>query len=327
MTTSAGDRRVAHVIEAAHAGEAHRRLIAYCRRAVETGAGLHCVSHFGSGVFDFSVDVLEAGDCEDVLGMPCAQAREQYVRVARQLVARHADFDESLTALRSGSLMRMIVEAGGVALHCGRLRAGEHLVGATLHAEQVEAMDRAMSGLVTEIRVRELRLSDEHPGGDHGMAQSRPRLTSGPHFETGPALGTPSQARLFDLWAGAVNAEDLHYLALYKGWSPACAGDAFGDPALGLWFTDITLGTRRALYRDIARRLRADLARLRHALRHIVDAPVERLVLDVEAGALYVHWLGTAPGDFLLGVTFFQDKVHYAENRMREVAEEVRAAG
>ncbi|MFC6086394.1 hypothetical protein [Sphaerisporangium aureirubrum] len=327
MTTSSGGPRVAHVIEAPHAGDAHRTLIAHCRRAVEAEPALHYVSHFGSGVFDFSVDTLDAGDCTDVLAMSCERARDQYIRVSRQLVARAADFDESLAALRSGSLMRTMVEAGGVALHCGRLRAGEHLVGATLHIERAGAMDRAMGRLVTEIRVRELRLSDESPGGSPAGELPRPRLSSQPYVETGPALGAPSQAKLFDLWAGTVNAEDLNYLAFYKDWSLAYAGDAFGDPALSLWFTDITLSTRRALYQDIARRLRADLSRLRHALRHVVDAPVERLVLDVEAGAVFVHWLGSGPGDFMVGVTLFQDKVDYAEHRMSEAVAGVRASG
>ncbi|WP_214411925.1 hypothetical protein [Sphaerisporangium fuscum] len=328
MTSETAQSRhpqVAHVIAAPHVGDAHRTLIDRCRDAVETNPALHYVSHFGSGVFDFSVDVLHFAEHLDRLRGPVETAREQHLRACRRLVVRVEEFDASLKALNSGELMRTVVETASGALHCGRLRSGEYLVGATLRAADTAAMDDGMNDLVTTIRTREFRLGDEHPGGDPAAEPPEIKSPSQPHVETGPALGRAREAALLDLWAGAVNAGDLHYAALYRDWSPAYAGDVFGDPALGVWFTDITVAARRALYRDIAERLRTDLARLRHALRTVLDDTVRRLVLDVQAGALYVHWLGPAPGDFVLGVTLLQDKVATAERRLTALTDAVRS--
>lgn len=315
----------AHVTLAPHAGEAHRRLLPYCLRAVAATPGLHCVSHYGSGVFDFSVDAFHFDECDGLLAASFEKTVEDHMDAGRRIVSRIEDFDRSLTALNSGELMRMLVETGSGSAHCGRLRSGEYLVGTTLSAAGTASMDRGMDGLVTGIRKGEFRLGDENPGGDPATGPVESGTLSDPHDQPGPALGELPQAKLFDLWSRHLTPADLHYAALYQGWSLAYAGDVFDHPELSAWFTDISLAGRRSLYQDIAQRLRGDLMRLRRAIQPIADGPIGRLVLDVQAGALYVHWLGSAPGDFVLGLTLFQDRVDYAEHRLRGLIAGARA--
>jgi hypothetical protein len=47
-------------------------------------------------------------------------------------------------------------------------------------------------------------------------------------------------------------------------------------------------------------------------------------VLDVQEGAVYIHWLDSRRGDFLLGVTLDQPMVDRAERRLRALVERVR---
>ncbi|WP_203993072.1 hypothetical protein [Sphaerisporangium rufum] len=358
--TGGDQERKAVYLPAAHADRFYRTTADRGRRVVESVPELPYLSHYRSGVLNFTVDVLDsrpagpgsgtepaadlgtgaARGAEPVGGraaVPGAgqgtgegtgsatdRLRDRYRHAGRQLISRFEDFGASLLPLDSGELMRMVVSTPHGGVHCGRLRAGEYLLGLAQRGQDVPRMDRAMNDLISEIRTQELRLGAENPGGDQAGDDLPPLAApSQPHLETGPAFGESSQAKLVDLWSRTVNVADLHYAALYHDWTLVQAGDVFAESELDIWFTGLPRPTRRALYQDIAGRLRADLVRLHHALRRMVPGRVDRLVLDVQAGAVYVHWPWHAPGDFLIGVTLYQDIVDRAERRLRRLAAEL----
>ncbi|GII60307.1 hypothetical protein Skr01_03920 [Sphaerisporangium krabiense] len=304
-----------------HVGQAYTDLIDRCRDAVAAGPGLDYVAHYGSGVFDFSVDAFESGEYAGRFSEPVHRVRDDHRNVTRQLISRVEDFGALLEALDSGALVRTVVQTEDAAFHCGRVRAGEYLVGATLAADRAPSMDWAVNALVTETRVVDLRLGGQNPGGVPVSELPGLDAPSVPYTRGEPGMAEVPQATLFDLWAHAVNAGDLNYAALHRGWWPVHTGDVLDDLALAPLFRNVGVRRRRELYQEVAGRLRTDVARLRQTLRRAGDSPITRLVLDVEEGAIYVHWLGAGLGDFLFGVTLLQDKVDQAELRLRRLAE------
>ncbi|MEV5408145.1 hypothetical protein AB0K60_04775 [Thermopolyspora sp. NPDC052614] len=329
MNTSTDDRRRApYLVREPHVHAGYDGLIRYCGASLSAPHGPQYIAHYGTGVFDFSVDTFDHDECATLLRMPPKETRDRYRHAARQFIVCVEDFDLSLRALNTGEVIRTVVQSvGSGALYCGRIRSGEYVVGAALPPLRAEAMDLRMNHLANEIRENEFRLGSEHPGGDIPPSPADPgdvNPPSAPRTWSDSGLREQLQTRLFNDWAYSVGPDDLHYAALYRNWSPVHVGDVFDDPQLGRWFTDIAITSRRTLYQDIASRLRSDMSRLRHALRLIIDGPIDRLVLDVQAGALYVHWLQPGSGDFLVGVTLMQDKVWYAEARLRRLVERVR---
>lgn len=292
--------------------------------------GLRSIAHFSNRFLDFVVRPHGVGRQSPDYGDD--EISEAEGRTGGELVQCFEDFDLALRPTKTGELMRMVVAAPeGCGLYCGRIKLGLHLVGITRESGGADHLDFTMNRIITQIRDEFYRLPDEHLGGDRRLSMRPVPSDDGDAFSFDLAReelkGTAMEVRLNSLWAGFVNYVDLQYAALYRDWSLVCVGDAFDHRKLGPQFRNIEPGARRALYRDVAQRLRTDIARLRDIMLPVTTAPIDRLVLDVQEGAVYIHWLGRRTGDFIVGVTMNQELVHVAEQRLRMLAGELPAEG
>lgn len=296
------------------------RVTQVCRDIVtDHPLALRSVAHYSHGALDFVV--LPRGSAP--LTAPHGARTEAIVeegRPGRHLVVCTEDLNRSLQRLGTGELMRVVVGTPTGGMYCGRIKGGQHLTGLTLSADTVAELDASLNDAVRTIRIEVYHLPDELLGGSADARPADPGGGTDLHFEVGlDTRGTAEEARLAGVWRACVNPYDLQYGAYYRDWSMVCAGDAFDDPRLSWRLNDIPSRARRLMYRDLAVRLRSDVTRLRHALRPVADGPIDRLVLDVQQGAIYLHWPGRGTGTFLLGVTTDQPQVALAENGLRSL--------
>lgn len=298
-----------------------------CRDAVAAHRPVfRSVAHYSHGVLDFVVRPPGSEPLRtprNVGGDP--RATEGWP--GRHLVVCMEDFDRSLRRFDTGELMRLVVGAPEGGMYCARIRAGQHLVGVTLSGDTVVELDEGLNDLVRTIRTRVHHLPDESLGGAPDLEASAPGGAGRLHLEVGLSTeNADEEAELRSAWQSHVNPVDLQYAAYYRDWRMVCAGDTFDDPSLRVRLVNIAGNERRSMYRDLAARLRADITRLRHVLRPVSSGPIERLVLDVQEGAVYIHWLDHGTGAFLVGVTVDQFQVAVAEDRLRSLLSAVSRA-
>ncbi|GGT98330.1 hypothetical protein [Streptomyces lateritius] len=332
--------------------ERHGRITALCEEAVASEPGMRSLSHYSNGILDFVVGrtgrpplssmVAEAGDDRQDESLP-----------GSRLLLCTQDLGALLRPLGTGELMRTVLANGQGGLWGGRVKPGEYLAALTDSGACVDAVDAAMNRLVTRIRTEVHSLPDELPGGDvsgdPGLAPAGPVSRSAARFvpltDQGPAVGDAGNAvprvdfgtaaapdpayeeRLRALWRRHVNTTDLQYAGYYRDLTLVCAGDVFDAPELGPRFIDVSVRSRRTAYRDLSRGLRGHLVRLTDALHLVAPAqdgrpPLDRLVLDVQEGAVYVVW--TSAREFLIGVTLDQTQVRNADIRLNRLASALR---
>lgn len=289
-------------------------------------AAVRSVAHYSHGALDFVVRRDGVPPLKGPHGTPSSDLAAEALP-GRHLVVCAEDLNRSLQRLGTGELMRLVVGTPAGGMYCGRIRGGQHLTGVALSADGVVELDKALNDAVRTIRTEVHHLPDELLGGNPDARPAEPEGVTAAHFEVDLAdRGPEEEARLRGLWHRHVNPVDLQYGAYYDEWSMVCAGDAFDDPRLGVRLMDTPSRDRRHMYRDLAARLRSDITRLRQALRPVADGPVDRLVLDVQEGAIYVLWPGRGSGTFLLGVTTDQHQVATAEEGLRSLLSALRTA-
>ncbi|MEH0423019.1 hypothetical protein [Streptomyces sp. B21-083] len=304
----------------------HGLITALCEETVARTPAIRSLAHYSNGILDFAVLRADRAPLSSLITEIGDDAQNESLPGSRLLLCTQ-DLGAVLRPLKTGELMRTVLAGTRAGLWGGRARPDEFLAAVTDVPDGVSDMDEAMNGLVARIRTEVHGLPDELLGGD---VQAKSHLqsgeaTAGPHvdFGTAAAPDTVYEQRLRDLWRGHVNTTDLQYAGYYRDWTLVCVGDVFDSQELGPRFMDVSVRTRRTAYRDLSRSLRGHLIRLKDALDLIAPPPgsgasVERLVLDVQEGAVYVHW--TSPRAFLLGVTLDQRQVGNAERRLAGLA-------
>ncbi|WP_432157964.1 hypothetical protein [Streptomyces sp. bgisy153] len=328
------DQRTETLKESHWTVKRHGRITALCEETVASAPSVRSLCHYSNGILDFAVLrrpraplsalLTEAGD--DTLNEALPGSR---------LLLCATDLGGVLRPLGTGELMRTVLANPRGGLWGGRARPNEFLAAAVDGPDGVPEMDAAMNRLVGRIRTEVHSLPDELLGGDVGARPhpsgppAREARPTGPRIDLGIAAATDTayEQRLRDLWRQCLNTTDLHYAAYYHDWSLVCVGDVFEDDLLGPRFIDVSVRTRRTAYRDLSRGLRGHLARLTDAIGLVAPpvtgrASLDRLVLDVQEGAVYVLW--TSPRSFVLGVTLDQRQVDHAERRLTALAEVVR---
>ncbi|MFE2753577.1 hypothetical protein ACFXGA_16435 [Actinosynnema sp. NPDC059335] len=316
-----------HEEQAEHVGPEFDLTRQACREAVADSPALHYLAHYSSGVFDFGVDVLgDPPPAPDAL--PGGTRREELKRLGRHLTFQVATLDRALQEVRTGRLIRTVLHTDEGALFCDSVVPTEHVVGLVLdHAgagplfthPAVEEADRAVSGLATRLR-RQLSLGSLNPGGWESAADDEPlpvREGVRPHVTAGDGPLTACLA--------AVRAQDLHLVAHVAGGEVRAMADCLGDPSLSPFFKQITVDARRRFYHGFAQELGALATRLNRAVNPVVGGLLERLVLDVEMGAVFYYRLRA--GEYLVGVTIDQSRVRAADERMSALAEELTPIG
>ncbi|MFE9690207.1 hypothetical protein [Micromonospora sp. NPDC005806] len=301
-----------------------------CRDMLLGGSGVYHVAHYTSGVLDFAVDLLAHESAPPAVdGADLRQRRDIHRRVGAQIVYRATELNRRLWELQSGALIRLVAQTGDGLVFCNSVVGSEHVVGfgavpgttsagAPADPAQVSVIDRAASGLATELR-RLMRQRSQNPGGWlTAETPPEPRTpaddTVQPHLSgsTGPG----------GIFAAALRPAGLHYLSHHRTGEQVAAVDILAHPELAPFFNrGITVADRRSRYRRLAADLSLLVLQVSRDLRRAVTGDVARLVLDVEMGAVYYTRLSA--DDYLFGVTLDQDSVSQADHALWTVGRQL----
>ncbi|MFF8594196.1 hypothetical protein ACF061_22630 [Streptomyces sp. NPDC015220] len=306
---------------APHAERGYDHLIEACRTTAARCPEVRSLTHLTLNAVDFSIRAAAAVPFSDAL--PWDDEVEVEGRPARRLVRWVTEMDAAMRPLNTGELMRVLAVTRSAGAQCSRLRHGQYVVGVSTTGPGSDAVDDAVNEMVTDLRTNHYQQGNELPGGEPG----RRKRSLGAEVPLVMHVLTPDkdeESRLRGIWQRHVNPYDLQYAGYYRRWSPVCVGDAFEHGELADTFLVVSVQTRRALYRDLVFRLSSALVDLADILRPVTREPLERLVLDVQEGAVYLHWLDPAAGDFLVGVTVRQKEVAVAEERLTDLIGEIR---
>jgi hypothetical protein len=319
-----------YVQRARHIGGEFEAMIELAAGVVTASPHLHRIAHYTSGVFDFSVDVLD--DVQPHLvepAEPVASRRGNYLRAGQHLTFIAGHEDTALEELRSGRLIRTVLHSDHGAIYCSPVRPAEYVTGLTLDRtrEEIDAADRTLAHLVTTIR-GQIGLGSQNPGG---WQTSRPvqipdsravesGLTSGPRDGGQLVFRGEESHYVVNLFRTAVSPVDLHYVAYFQDGNFVSSADCLGDPSIRHLFTQITPDARRRSYGGIGRRFKVLARQFGHLMRTGVNGRLVRAVLDVEQGAIYYYRISGEA--YLVGVTISQPAVSMADDQMKKLAEE-----
>ncbi|MEV6816005.1 hypothetical protein [Micromonospora sp. NPDC051296] len=298
-----------------------------CRRLLLGGHGVYHLAHYTGGVLDFSLDLLTHESAP--VGQPDTdppQRREAYRRVGAQLVYRAAELSRRVWHLQCGALVRMAVQTRTDLVFCNTTVGGEHVVGfgtipPTVHGvinpAQASEMDRGAAQLATDLR-QLVRQPSQNPGGWLTVEYRQTPRVAGDDIET-YVTGSSDPAGIL---TSALRPSGLHYLSHHRQGEVVAAVDILRHPDLELFFNrGATVTDRRTGYERLARDLSLLALQVSRDLRRAVASEVERLVLDLEIGAIYYYLL--APDDYLFGVCLDQDWVSHADQAMWTVGNEL----
>jgi hypothetical protein len=307
-----------------------------CRDTMAKSTALRYLAHYSSAVFDFGLDALgDPPPPPDAL--PGTTRRDELKRLGRQLGSTITNLDRSLQEVRTGRLIRTVLQTEEGAVFCDSVVPSENVVGlvvdrsATEHPEvplasapDVRAADQAVAELAGALRAR-VRLPSLNPGGWESAELAEPLPSTGP----GPApcvtvLAGPGEEtdRLVAACVRAARPDDLHVVAYCSQGELPVLVDHLDHPSLSPFFTQIAVETRRRFYQGFSRELGTLAHRLNRTTSTALGGVLVRLVLDVEMGAIFFYRL--RPGDYLVGVTIDQNQVRGADDRMAALALELR---
>jgi hypothetical protein len=294
------------------------------RNAIGEGVVCH-LGLYSGGCEDMTFDVL--GDGEGT--------REEYLRIGRELSSQIGGIEAELVPARTGDLIRTVLHAPGVAINCDSVVPDQHVIGfaqvgspsgalSLPEVPEVRAADRLVSGLATALRER-VSLRSQNPGGwlterpiDEDSSEVVP-AADGTITVHGTATG-----REAELCRKTIDRRDLHYIAYCRNSEVVFAFDCFGDRQLGRYFSRmITRPQRREFYADLCRKLPERVGQLGRTACRALNGRLHRVVLDVQQGAIYYYRISA--GHYLVGVTFDQDEVAGADDRLARLAEELRS--
>ncbi|GIJ27461.1 hypothetical protein Vqi01_26230 [Micromonospora qiuiae] len=303
-----------------------------CRQLLLSGCGGYHVAYYTGGVLDFALDLL-AHACAPpaVEGADPAQRRDAHRRVGAQLAYRAAELSRRVWELQCGGLVRLAVQTRTDYVFCNTVVGGEYVVGfATLPpaaADEVadparaSEIDRAAARLATDLR-QLVRLPSQNPGG-WSTADGQP-ASHAPDGETVPPY-VNGAADVAAPLAAALRTTGLHYLSHHRLGEQTAAVDILHHPELEPFFSrGSTVADRRASYERLGEDLSLVALQVARDLRRAVPGEVERLVLDLEIGALFYYLI--APDNYLFGVVLDQDWVSQADQDMSALGRQLAAA-
>jgi mRNA-degrading endonuclease RelE of RelBE toxin-antitoxin system len=321
---------------ASHAGQSFDTAMSLCRIVVLRLPEAHYVAYYADGVYGFAADTL--ADTTPHLDQPAdsmESRRSDYERVGCQFSNAVKDLDGTLQVVRTGTLIRALLHGSRGVICCNFVVPNEYVVGLTFDASALPAadaplselpggkkLDIAISRLSTVLR-RKLSLESLNPGswispkpvgdGTRNVQKSDSATTQDlePHIE-----GDADD--LADLFRAEVHPDNLHYLAYCRDGEIIYSVDQLGHRKLSLFFIQITPEKRRKFYHDFCRQLPTLIGRLGRMVGSAIGGRLERVVLDVEQGAIYYYRL--RPGEYLVGVTIDQGRVAQVDKMMALLA-------
>lgn len=265
------------------------------------------LAHYTGGASDFEISPTALGRTTPEPG-----AADDYQRLGTQLVLQVVMLEQELASLRSGRLLRVVLQTEHSAVFCLSPFADQHLVGVLAASppagvgegsagqeeplpgwDRVAAGDRAMRELADELRAP-VGLSSRTVGGGSGGSGGRPpssELGQKPEPDVAPAAlvrAGPDDSGWAGVCASALDPADLHYLALFHRGGCDFALDVLGDGGLYRFFAEVSVEERRRMYQRLGVELEASAGQLARVV-HPCGGLLHRLVLDVEEGCLYYY--------------------------------------
>ncbi|MGH3696878.1 MAG: hypothetical protein ACRDRX_23340 [Pseudonocardiaceae bacterium] len=294
-----------------------------CRQAVIQVPELHYLGHYTEGAYDFSYDRLDG-----ISGQP---DRTDHERMGVQITNAVRGLDRMLQEVRTGALIRVVVHGQQGLVVCNSAQPNEHAVGfsrapSVLPVEGIvlprlsgaERVDEILSRLVTELR-EQVSLGSQNPGS---------WISAKPGDVVLPPVGTPSVSkrciegtadeRVSRLFLDRVDPVDLQFVAYCRSGQAEFSVDEFDDPQLGSYFQEISVTERRLFYRNVCRQFPMIVRKFGRISVAATGGKIERLVLDVEQGALCYYRI--RPGEYLVGITIDQRRVASTDDKIGEIA-------
>lgn len=308
---------------APHAGLSFEADIRACEEALLDTPPLRYLGHFTGGVFDFAVERAqqETGGAEmDRLGRLLCHSVDQFDRICRPL--------------DSGRLIRVVLHGSrGTLLHMVKV-GGQSIVGWSLPgSEPAEAADRRMSRIL-EASAERLGAEPLNWGGFRDRSKLRPMPDLGPRpreRDVKASVNTsngqqaaPLGYTVEQVLEECLSLEHLHFAGIYAQGATVVAADILDDPGLIHFFQRVSPDFRREGYERTVRQVWLQSGTLNRILRTGSAGELDRLVLDVARGALFIAGLGEGP--LLLGVTLDQRLVATADRQFNTLLARLRAA-
>ncbi|MCZ7422989.1 hypothetical protein O7605_26140 [Verrucosispora sp. WMMA2121] len=300
-----------------------------CRELLLGDTGIYHIAHYTGGVLDFSLDILDHASTPAALdGAEPAQRREAHRRAGAQLVYRAADLSRRVWELQCGGLVRLAVQTRADLVFCNTVTGGEHVVGfgslppagteAVADPSRASGIDRAAAQLATALR-QLVRLPSQNPGGWLTADNAQVPVTASTADVMAYVVGSPESGGLLST---TLRPAGLHYLSHHRAGEQTAAADILRHPELESFFSrGVTVAGRRARYERLAGDLSLLALQVSRDLRRTVAGEAERLVLDLEIGAVFYYLL--APEEYLFGVALDQDWVTQADLDMSAVGRQL----
>ncbi|GGK07337.1 hypothetical protein GCM10010123_41540 [Pilimelia anulata] len=254
-------------------------------------------------------------------------------RAGRRLGVHVAEADRALAGLRTGALVRTVLQGPDAVTYVATITPNTYLVavlGLPAAPEPddpllprrpgVTEADIAVHQLADDIR-RSMRLAHWDFGG--WAAALRDAAEPGPERLAAEPDGPPVRAAAAEVVQGepsaaaltacrqALSGGALHYVAHVARRRHAFVVDALNEDRLAPLSPDLPMDLRRVRYHELADDVAERMNLLGRAVLDVVGRPVQRAVFDVECGAIYFYRVGEV--DFVLGITLDQDVVAEAE--------------
>lgn len=298
------------------AGHAQRRYdddIRDCNAGVAGRAGLDCVVHLTSGVWDFSV-----------LSADYENRAAAFDTAARQLSLIVARIDGLADDADGGQLIRMVAQGNhGALFHVLKVK-GQNLFGMAFDGspQAVEQADRNLIEIVEKAADRigsAARLPGEFRKRGTSDGMWLPDSTPPPaEYSTGPVAPTDERSlneQVIERCRKVLDRNDIHFVGIYRNNRVLWRADLFTDPALEPLRQRLTPVSVWRSYDKVIRQVTTQLGRIMQLLALVGSDRLTRLVLDVARGAIYLQPLDR-DGYFLVGITLGQTQVGRADKKM-----------
>jgi hypothetical protein len=318
---------------ASHVDVTFDEIRALCLSLIRQLPELHYLAHYTNGGYDFSYDVLAT--------LPDPHAEPHiYERAGIQIANAVHGFDIALRQVRTGALIRTVAHAKRGMMMCNSVVPEEHVVAFT-HDQTAVAVpdsvladlagarkvDTAIAQLVTVLR-KQVSLGQQNPGS-YISTKPEDRLEGDDAGTGGFAVfsaATPDPDEnlpLGEMLESRVSEDDLQFVAYCRGPRTEATADRLHHPQLGGYFHQISVAERRAFYEELCRELPGMVRQIGRMTSMIIGGRVDRLVLNVEQGAIYYYRTGL--GEYVMGVTIVQDRVGVTDSKMSRIANICRA--
>jgi hypothetical protein len=303
--------------------------IALCLRTLRQAPAVHYLAQYTFSDPDYTVDTLATGApgrSERLLSSVNAFGCDLFDYMVR--------LGKALAAARTGGLIRCFLVADRTAVHWNEITEVQHLVALSFCDPAIPPTarpavyrddDRAVAELANALRGR----LSQHPR-DYGgwLAGSSVLPIQRRGTPTAPSEGTAEPAvRGSDLPAAlcrdALTAANLHYAAVFTRGEPVAAADVLHHPKLRRFASGTVPAQRRQFYDEFGTLLGGFARDLSATIFPVTRGPASYLVLDVERGAVYYHWV--RPDTYVIAVTLDQTKVATAELDVAELAKQLGA--